>query len=154
VTAAAPAAAPSGAASAPITGTFPPDARGRRPSVLVVEDLAHIRRIIAFELDRAGLEVYEAASGREGLDLLENLQVDAVVLDVMMPGIDGMQVCREIRNHPALGKLPILMLTARTRSDAIAQMLAAGATDYLFKPYKREQLIDKVHAVLRRVSHG
>ncbi len=140
-----PAAPPAGETSTP------PGASGaRKAAIVVIEDLAHIRRIISYELDRAGYQVYEASGGRDGLQLLENLHVDLVLLDVMMPEMDGLQVCRELRRRAELAALPVLMITAKTRSDAVAQILSAGATDYLFKPYKREQLLEKVGKLLKR----
>lgn len=133
-----------------ITSSPTPMPTGDKGVIMIIEDLPHIRRIVAYELERAGFRCLEASNGREGLDLLANLHVDLVICDMMMPVLDGLSVCREIRRNPEHGTLPVLMLTARTRSDAIAQILSAGANDYLFKPYKKEQLIEKAAALVKQ----
>ncbi|MGI8914213.1 MAG: response regulator transcription factor [Chloroflexota bacterium] len=117
------------------------------PLVLVVDDEAGIVDMIQLGLKYEGYRFAGAFSGPEALDATRRLQPDVVVLDVMLPGLDGRQVCRRLR---AISEVPILMLTAR---DAVADRVAgldAGADDYLVKPFAFEELMARLRALLRR----
>ncbi|MET8525205.1 response regulator transcription factor [Micromonospora sp. NPDC005172] len=117
--------------------------------VLVVEDDVSIREITALGLRRAGFRVDTAADGRQALVTWRAHPVDLIVLDVMLPGLDGLEVCREIRRT---SQVPILMLTARTDTLDVVVGLECGADDYLRKPFDLPELVARVRSVLRRAS--
>ena len=116
--------------------------------VLVVEDEASIRRFIKLNLDMAGYEVGEAESGEEALVLLNTFLPDVVVLDLMLPGIDGFEVCRHIRE--TTGDPLIIMLTAKGQDTDKIMGLELGADDYMVKPFNPFELIARIKAMLRR----
>ena len=120
------------------------------PSVLVVDDEPAVRRALERALRLENYDVDLAADGREALDRLAERPADAIVLDVMMPGIDGLEVCRRLRS--AGDRTPVLMLTARDAIDDRVTGLDAGADDYLVKPFALRELQARVRALLRRAS--
>ncbi|WP_135547371.1 response regulator transcription factor [Paenibacillus cymbidii] len=115
--------------------------------VLVVDDDPHIRQLVRLLLTGEGLEALEAEDGVEALELLETVSVDMVVLDVMMPRMDGWQLCRELREHY---ELPLLMLTAKGETEQKVKGFDLGADDYLVKPFDPPELIARVKALLKR----
>jgi two-component system response regulator MprA len=117
-------------------------------AVLVVDDDAPIRRMLARTLEAEGYEVRSAAGGGDALAAVERAAPDAVVLDVTMPGLDGLAVCRRLRAKGLI--LPILLLTARDAVDDRVRGLDAGADDYLVKPFAQEELTARLRALLRR----
>ncbi|HSR87096.1 MAG TPA: response regulator transcription factor [Streptosporangiaceae bacterium] len=122
----------------------------RIPQVLVVDDEPNIRELVQVALKFHGCSVTTAASGREGLRQAEATRPDLIVLDVVMPDIDGFDVCRRLR--AAGNEVPVIFLTARDTSSDTVTGLAIGADDYVTKPFSVEALVARVRAVLRRAS--
>jgi two-component system response regulator MtrA len=117
--------------------------------VLVVEDDSSIREIVSIGLKAAGFRVSTCGDGREALGLVRADGFDAVILDVMLPSLDGFEVCREIRKF---SQVPIVMLTARTDTIDVVVGLESGADDYVKKPFELPEVVARVRAVLRRGS--
>src|SRR6266702_1189988 len=115
--------------------------------ILVIEDEANIVDLIRLYLEQAGYAVVSAADGITGLELHAREKPDLVILDLMLPALDGMEVCRRIR---AWANTPILMLTARQGEEDRIAGLELGADDYLVKPFSPRELVSRVKAVLRR----
>jgi two-component system, OmpR family, response regulator MprA len=118
-----------------------------RPRVLVVEDDTDIAGVLRRSLDKEGYDVRVAGDGESALDQAGVFAPDAVVLDLGLPKLDGVEVCRRLRTG---GDVPILILTARDALDARVQGLDSGADDYLVKPFEREELLARLRALLRR----
>src|SRR5215475_5392427 len=116
---------------------------------MLVEDDASIREIAYIGLEAAGFRVVTATDGRDGLTKVRADGFDAVILDVMLPSLDGFEVCREIRKFSSV---PIVMLTARTDTIDVVVGLESGADDYVKKPFELPELVARVRAVLRRGS--
>jgi two-component system, OmpR family, phosphate regulon response regulator OmpR len=121
-------------------------------SVLLVEDDARLGAMVVEYLGRHDLQVTVAPDGERGLSALRRGRVDVVLLDVMLPGIDGFEVCRRIRAAPEWAGLPVLMLTARGEDVDKIVGLELGADDYLAKPFNPRELLARIRAVLRRGS--
>jgi len=120
--------------------------------VLLVEDDATISDLVAYNLRRAGYEVLQEHNGRAGLQAALSHDVDLVLMDLMLPGLDGMTASKEIvRRKPAL---PIIMLTARGERETMIEGFDAGADDYITKPFDMELLLARIHARLRRAPAG
>ena len=122
----------------------------RRPLALLVEDDAKLAALVAEYLGRHEIDVTVVADGERGLAALRQRSFDVALLDVMLPGIDGFEVCRRIRSTPDLGRLAVIMLTAR--GDPVDRIvgLELGADDYLPKPFNPRELLARIRAVLRR----
>jgi two-component system response regulator MprA len=118
-----------------------------RPRVLVVEDDTDIAGVLRRSLDKEGYDVRVAGDGEAALDQAGVFSPDAVVLDLGLPTLDGVEVCRRLRTD---GDVPILILTARDALEARVEGLDAGADDYLVKPFEREELLARMRALLRR----
>ncbi len=118
--------------------------------VLVVEDDRHIRELVCLHLGLEGLECVETDTGPDALRLAQERPFDLVVLDLMLPGVDGISVCRAVRRQGANRDVPILMLTARQDEADTVLGLESGADDYLTKPFGVRELVARVHALLRR----
>jgi two-component system response regulator MtrA len=117
--------------------------------LLLVEDDGSIREIASIGLKAAGFRVATATDGREGLAKVRAEAFDAVILDVMLPSLDGFEVCREIRKF---SRVPVVMLTARTDTIDVVVGLESGADDYVKKPFELPELIARLRAVLRRTA--
>lgn len=112
--------------------------------ILVVEDDSSIRRILRLQLEAEGYDVTEAEDGMTALKTLETMTPDLVLLDVMMPDMDGNTVCRKIREQRRLQSLPIIFLTAKSATESKIMGLDGGANDYLTKPYERKELLLRI----------
>ena len=117
-------------------------------NVLIIEDDATIARFVELELKHAGYDVLRAGDGPQGLSLLDSGQVDLVILDLMLPDMDGIEVAREVRRKGR--DLPILMLTARAETHDVVTGFEAGADDYMRKPFEIPELLSRVRALLKR----
>jgi DNA-binding response OmpR family regulator len=120
----------------------------RRPLVLVADDDEDILQLVAFRLERAGYEVVTARSGKEALQVALEQGPDLAVLDVMMPGLDGYGVTRELRRTERTSAMPVILLTARAEEADVARGMAAGADDYVKKPFDAHDLRERVRRLL------
>jgi DNA-binding response OmpR family regulator len=123
-----------------------------QPHVLVVEDEPNIRELVSLHLRLEHAVPVEAEDGRAALELARQRRFDLVILDLMLPGLDGLTVCRAIRRESANQSTPILMLTARREESDKVLGLDSGADDYLTKPFGVRELMARVRALLRRVG--
>jgi two-component system OmpR family response regulator len=125
----------------------------REPVVLVVDDEEHITELVAMGLGYNGFEVAKASTGREALDAIGKVRPDLVVLDVMLPDLDGFEVAKRLRQREGAGThLPVIFLTARDTTHDKVSGLRIGGDDYVTKPFSIEELIERVKAVLRRAT--
>ena len=118
------------------------------PVVLVADDDPDILALMRFRLEREGYEVLAAADGQSALDLALQRTPDLAVLDVMMPRLDGYELTRRLRGHEPTRAMPIILLTARVREPDVEHGIAAGADDYVTKPFSPQALRERVHAAL------
>lgn len=121
-----------------------------RPNILIVEDDSDIQQLVTYNLIKAGMHAICADNGADALDVLDREQVDAVILDLMLPGEDGLEVCRVIRENERMRQIPVIMLTARSEENDIVAGLEIGADDYVTKPFSPKVLVARLQAVLRR----
>jgi DNA-binding response OmpR family regulator len=125
---------------------------GKRIAALLIDDDARLASLIAEYLGKSEVDVTVAADGERGLAALRKTRFDVVLLDIMMPGIDGLEVCRRIRALPERGAIPIIMITAKGDDVDKIVGLELGADDYLAKPFNPRELLARVRAILRRVE--
>lgn len=118
--------------------------------VLVVDDDRDIRDLVTFKLEQAGYEVRQAEDGLQGLEAVREWAPDLVVLDVMMPGLSGIDVTRELRADPATAATPVILLTAKAQEADVETGFVTGADDYVVKPFSPRELVSRVQAVLAR----
>ncbi|MFY7707600.1 MAG: response regulator transcription factor [Flavobacteriales bacterium] len=121
-----------------------------KQKILLVDDEQDILDLIGFNLEKEGFEVHTANNGRTGLEIARRVSPDLVLLDVMMPGMDGMETCRELRDDSNLKHVLIAFLTARNEDYSQIAGFDAGADDYISKPIKPRVLVSRVKALLRR----
>ncbi len=122
-----------------------------RIKVLVVEDETSIRKFLSINLNREGFEVLEAGSGEDALDIVSRVKPRVVVLDIMLPGIDGFEVCQKIRE--SIPNIVIIMLTAKSQDMDKIMGLELGADDYMVKPFNPLELIARIRANLRKIHN-
>lgn len=115
--------------------------------ILIVDDDSHIRELVKLLLKNEGFTVYEAADGIEALTVVESVQVDMVILDIMMPNMDGWELCKELR---AFYDFPLLMLTAKRETSQKLKGFDMGTDDYLVKPFEPLELVARIKALLKR----
>jgi DNA-binding response OmpR family regulator len=120
------------------------------PLVLVADDEEDIRALVAFRLERAGYDVITAADGEEALTLATNRLPDLIVLDMMMPKANGLEVTRSLRGHDTTKEIPVILLTARAQEADVASGFEAGVDDYVKKPFSPKDLQLRVQALLER----
>ena len=125
-----------------------------RQSVLVVEDEEDIMEVIRFNLDKEGYEVNQALSGEKALQLIEKKLPTLVLLDLMLPGINGLDLCRILKQNDRTKGIPVIMLTAKSEDADIVAGLEMGAEDYITKPFSPRVLLARVRTVLRRRETG
>jgi DNA-binding response OmpR family regulator len=128
----------------------PPFGRMSKTRILVVEDDADIRELLQYSLAREGCEVQAAAEGKAALAAARRTPPDLVLLDLMLPGVDGLEVCRQLRADRATSGAAIIMVTAKGEEPDVVLGLGLGADDYVVKPFKTSELVARVKAVLRR----
>jgi two-component system phosphate regulon response regulator PhoB len=119
-------------------------------TVLLAEDDADIRFLVTFKLEQAGHQVTGFENGMKALAAARKHPPDLAVLDILMPGMSGLEVCRQLRRDPATAAVPVIILTARAEKADIAAGFAAGAADYIIKPFSPRDLAMRVKAVLAR----
>ena len=118
--------------------------------VIVIEDEADILEVIEYNLAREGFRVLSARDGQEGLRLIKRETPDLVLLDLMLPGLDGIEICRKLKEDPMTRPIPIIMVTAKGEESDIVLGLGIGADDYVTKPFSPKELMGRVKAILRR----
>jgi len=118
--------------------------------VLVVEDHRDTRELLKYNLTAAGFDVAAAEDGQFGIELAQAFKPDIILLDLMMPGVDGLEVCRQLKGDPALARIPIIMLTAKGEEVDKIVGLELGADDYVVKPFSPRELVLRIKAILRR----
>lgn len=120
--------------------------------ILIVDDEEHIRELIKFNLEKNQYKVVCAENGIDALKVAKEEMPQLILLDLMLPGMDGYDVCKEIRSNPNLSKIPIIMITAKGEEFDKILGLELGADDYLTKPFSVRELVARVKAVLRRIN--
>lgn len=122
-----------------------------RQKVLIVEDEADIRELLEYSLTREGLEVLTAGEGTAALSLVRRKLPDLILLDLMLPGLDGLEICRRLKADDATRGIPVIMVTAKGDEADVVLGLGLGADDYIAKPFSPKELVARVQAVLRRI---
>lgn len=122
----------------------------KRETILVIEDEPDILEVIEYNLAREGYKVKTARDGDDGLKRARRDSPDLVLLDVMLPGVDGVEVCRQLKRDPITRAIPVMMVTAKGEESDVVLGLGVGADDYITKPFSPRQLVARVQAVLRR----
>ncbi|RKZ11886.1 DNA-binding response regulator [bacterium] len=121
-----------------------------RQKIIAIEDEPDILEIVRYNLEKESYEFHGETDGEEGLNLVRRELPDLVLLDVMLPGIDGLEICRRLKYEAATREIPVIMVTARSEESDIVLGLEVGADDYLTKPFGPRELVARVRAVLRR----
>ncbi|CEH31562.1 hypothetical protein AM501_04145 [Aneurinibacillus migulanus] len=117
--------------------------------LLIVDDDSYIRELVVLFLKKEGFELYEASDGLKALHLMEKIKVDLIIIDIMMPNMDGWRLCQELREY---SDIPILMLTAKGETTQKVKGFEMGADDYLVKPFEPIELVARVKALLKRYN--
>lgn len=123
-----------------------------RPKVLIIEDDGDVRELIRYNLTQEGIEVEEARDGRDALSRLRNRRPDLVVLDLMLPEVPGLEICRQLRSEEGTSNIPIIVVTAKASETDKVLALELGADDYVTKPFSPRELTARIKALLRRSS--
>lgn len=123
----------------------------RKAKILIVEDEKDILELVQYNLEKEGYFVIPAASGEQALELLKRDPVQLIILDLMLPGIDGLEICKMIKQEPKTQNIPIIMLTAKSEESDMVIGLQLGADDYITKPFSPKVLLARIKALLRRL---
>lgn len=118
--------------------------------IIIIEDEEDILEIIDYNLKKEGFKTLSSSNGSSGLNLIKKELPDGIILDLMLPGMDGLEICKELKSDPLTKNIPIIMLTAKSEESDIVIGLGLGADDYLKKPFSPKELIARIKAVLRR----
>lgn len=121
-------------------------------TIMVVEDDEDIRQLLTYNLEAAGYKAVGAADGGQALARIRRQPPDLLLLDLMLPGMDGFEICRELKKHPETAKIPVIILTARGEEVDRIVGLELGADDYVVKPFSPREILLRVKAILRRAS--
>jgi len=122
----------------------------KREKIIVIEDEDDILEVVKYNLHREGYRVLGCKDGKEGFDLVRKEAPDLVLLDLMLPGMDGLEVCRKLKEDPITRAIPVVMVTAKGEESDIVLGLGVGADDYIPKPFSPKELLARMRAVLRR----
>ena len=124
-----------------------------RPLILVADDDNNLRKIICLFLQNAGYSTVEARNGREAIDLTRDRMPDAALMDITMPILDGLKVCRQLKEDPELKHIPVIICTARNRKDDLVAAIKMGAEDFVIKPFTKETVLQKIDKALAARPH-
>lgn len=127
---------------------------GAAEAILIVDDDVEVSTMLETRLSREGFTVYKAADGKQGLDQARNLKPSLILLDLTMPVMGGLEVCKALRQEQKTKSIPIIMVTAHAEEEDVTRGLEIGADDYVAKPFSTGQLIARIRAVLRRSLNG
>lgn len=122
----------------------------KKSKIVVIEDEVDILEVINYNLSKEGFDVCSALDGEEGLALIKKEVPDLVLLDLMLPGLDGIEICRKLKTDYSTRSIPIIMVTAKGEESDIVLGLGMGADDYMVKPFRPRELIARIRSVLRR----
>jgi len=122
----------------------------KKPKIVVIEDEVDILEVINYNLSKEGFDVCSALDGEEGLALIKKEVPDLVLLDLMLPGLDGIEICRKLKTDYLTRSIPIIMVTAKGEESDIVLGLGMGADDYMVKPFRPRELMARIRSVLRR----
>ncbi len=123
-----------------------------KKNILIVDDEPDLVQLVSYNLKKEGFSVSSVSDGEDALQIIKKTEFKLILLDLMLPGIQGMEVCRILRNNPKTEHIPIIMLTARVEEADKVRGLDTGADDYMTKPFSPKELIARVNAVLRRTG--
>jgi len=124
----------------------------KKAKVLVVDDEKDIIELVSYNLEKEGFKVISATASEKALELISSEEPEIIILDLMLPGIDGLDVCRELKRRDQTSSIPIIMLTAKGEESDIVIGLELGADDYMTKPFSPRVLVARVKAILRRIE--
>ena len=117
-------------------------------TILIVDDHGALRYILSFDLQKKGFKTVTAGSGEKGIEIAQKDRPDLILLDAMMPGIDGFETCRRLKKDDTTKDIPVLMVTAKSQREDVLEGLQAGAVSYMVKPFKFEELFAKIVEII------